>query len=176
MLLLFFKAKLCKKYFICKAGLMHISTVKCMSEKKVKDIFVEGPISPQKIAESIAQHASKKNIGAHSIFLGQVRADEKPEGIVTAIEYTAYVDMALEQMHTIREAIFQKYALTCMHVYHSSGVVPASELSLFVFVSSQHRKAAINACEELLDAIKFQLPVWGKELLDNQQTIWKENH
>lgn len=84
--------------------------------------------------------------------------------------------MALEQMHTIREAIFQKYALTCMHVYHSLGVVPAGELSLFVFVSSQHRKAAIDACEELVEAIKFQLPVWGKELLDNQQTIWKENH
>jgi molybdopterin synthase catalytic subunit len=147
-----------------------------MSEKNIKNIFVEGPIAPKKIADSIAQHSSKKNIGAHSIFLGQVRADEKPEGKVTAIEYTAYVDMALQQMHNIREALFQKYALTCMHVYHSLGVVPAGELSLFVFVSSQHRKAAIDACEELVEAIKFQLPVWGKELLDNQQTIWKENY
>jgi molybdopterin synthase catalytic subunit len=42
-------------------------------EKKVKNIFVEGAISPEFIAESISKHSTKKNIGAHSIFLGQVR-------------------------------------------------------------------------------------------------------
>ena len=47
-----------------------------MKTKSIKNIFVEGAIAPQKIANSIAQHATQKNIGAHSIFLGQVRADE----------------------------------------------------------------------------------------------------
>ena len=45
--------------------------------RKPKNIFVEGPISSDKIATSIQNHSSKTNIGAHSIFLGQVRADEK---------------------------------------------------------------------------------------------------
>ncbi|WP_298301225.1 molybdenum cofactor biosynthesis protein MoaE [Hydrotalea sp.] len=147
-----------------------------MKANTIKDIFVDGSITPQEIAESIAQHATKKNIGAHSIFLGQVRADEKTEGVVQAIEYTTYKDMALEQMHMIREALFEKYELTCMHVYHSLGIVPAGEISLFVFVSAVHRKAAIAACTELVEAIKFQLPVWGKEILVNQNTVWKENH
>ncbi|MDE3124562.1 MAG: molybdenum cofactor biosynthesis protein MoaE [Bacteroidota bacterium] len=147
-----------------------------MKEQPIKNFFVAGPISPQKIAESIAGHSTKKNIGAHSIFLGQVRADENKEGTVQAIEYTTYQAMALEQMHQIREALFKKYTLTCMHVYHSIGLVKAGEICLFVFVSSVHRKDAIAACEEMVEAIKFKLPIWGKEILDNQKTVWKENH
>lgn len=146
-----------------------------MKEHKVKNIFTEGPIPAQKIAEDIQKHATQTAIGAHSIFLGQVRADVKETGTVTAIAYTAYTEMALEKMHEIRESLFAKYPLTCMHVYHSLGTVLAGEICLYVFVSSPHRKAAIDACEELVEAIKFQLPIWGKEILNNQATAWKEN-
>ena len=90
-----------------------------MSDKSIKNIFVEGAISPAFISESIAKHSSKKNIGGHSIFLGQVRADEIEGGIVSAIEYTANTQMALEKMAEIREEIFSQFPLTCMHVHHS---------------------------------------------------------
>lgn len=146
-----------------------------MKEKKIRNIFAEGAIPVQKIADDIQKHATQTQIGAHSIFLGQVRADSKEGGTVTAIEYTAYTEMALEKMAEIRETLFAKYALTCMHVFHSLGRVAVGEICLFVFVSSQHRKAAIDACEELVEAIKFQLPIWGKEILDNEDSTWKEN-
>jgi len=146
-----------------------------MKEKKIRNIFTEGAIPAQKIADDIQKHATQTQIGAHSIFLGQVRADSKEGGSVTAIEYTAYTEMALEKMTEIRETLFAKYSLTCMHVHHSLGRVAVGEICLFVFVSSQHRKAAIDACEELVEAIKFQLPIWGKEILDNQDSTWKEN-
>lgn len=140
-----------------------------------KNIFVQGAISPEKIAKSIANHSSKTDIGGHSIFLGQVRADEKEGGNVYAIDYTAYEEMALEKAFEIREAIFAKYPLTCMHIYHSLGEVKTGEICLFVFTSSKHRKAAMDACEELVERIKKELPIWGKELVDNAQSVWKEN-
>ncbi len=146
-----------------------------MSDKKPKNIFVAGPISPAFIGESIQHHSNKTNIGAHSIFLGQIRADVQNGQTVSAIEYTTYEAMALETMHEIREAIFSKYELTCMHVYHSLGKVAAGEISLFVFTSSVHRKAAIDACEETVERIKSELPVWGKELFENEGYQWKEN-
>lgn len=146
-----------------------------MSEKKVRNIFVEGAISVQKIADSIQSHATKLDIGAHSIFLGQVRADEKDNKLVASIEYTCYQEMALEKMHEIRERIFAKYDLTCMHVYHSLGNILVGEICLFVFTSSKHRKMAIEACNELVEAIKFELPVWGKEIYQDQTIVWKEN-
>ena len=146
-----------------------------MTERKPKNIFVKGPIAASFVGESIQQHSTKTGIGAHSIFLGQVRADIIGEKAVTGIEYTTYEDMALEKMHEIRESIFSKYPLGCMHVYHSLGIVPAGEISLFVFTSSAHRKAAIDACEEAVERIKAELPVWGKELFDNATYQWKEN-
>lgn len=136
---------------------------------------MNGPISPESIAKSIANHSAKTDIGGHSIFLGQVRADEKEGGKVTAIEYTAYEEMALEKAFEIREAIFSKYPLSCMHIYHSLGEVKVGEICLFVFTSSKHRKAAIDACSELVERIKKEVPVWGKELIDNEGSVWKEN-
>ena len=144
-----------------------------MKDNKPKNIFVQGAISPSFISESIAKHQSKTTIGGHSIFLGQVRADDKDGKTVTAIEYTAYEEMALDRMQQIREAIFEKYPLVCMHVYHSLGKVPAGAVCLFVFTSSKHRKAAIDACEETVERIKAELPVWGKELFADETHQWK---
>ena len=147
-----------------------------VSEKKIKNIFIEGPVTAAFIAEQIQKHAFKKDIGAHSIFLGQVRADIISGNIVAAIEYTAYTEMALGKMHVIREAIFEKYDLTCMHVYHSLGTVKAGEISLFVFSSSQHRRPAIDACNEIVERIKKELPVWGKEVFEDASYQWKVNN
>ena len=144
-------------------------------ERKPKQIFIQGAISSSKIADSIQKHSSKTDIGAHSIFLGQVRTDEKPEGIIQAIEYTTYEEMALQKAFEIREDIFAKYPLTCLHIYHSLGVVKTGEICLFVFTSSKIRKAATEACNEMVERIKNELPVWGKEIIDEKKSLWKEN-
>ena len=144
-------------------------------ERKPKNIFVQGPISAEKIATSIANHSKKKNIGGHSIFLGQVRADEIDGSTVEAIEYTAYEEMALQKAFEIREAIFKKYPLTCMHIYHSLGEVKTGEICLFVFTSSKHRRPAMEACDELVERIKAELPIWGKEIMENSNESWKVN-
>jgi molybdopterin synthase catalytic subunit len=146
-----------------------------MSERKPKNIFVQGPIGAAFIGESIQKHSTKTEIGAHSIFLGQVREDMIEGKKVSAIEYTAYEEMALQKMQSIREEIFAKYDLACMHVHHSLGKVQAGEISLFVFTSSAHRKAAIDACSETVERIKSELPVWGKELLEDETYQWKVN-
>ena len=62
--------------------------------KKPKKIFVKGAITADFIASSIAKHQTKTAIGAHHIFLGQVRNDLIDEKEVVAIEYTAYEEMA----------------------------------------------------------------------------------
>lgn len=147
-----------------------------MNQKKLKNIFVDGAISAMFIAEQIEKHSTKTNIGAHNIFLGQVRDDVINGKKVSAIHYTCYETMALEKMHEIREAIFEKYDLTCMHVYHSLGIVKTGEISLFVFTSSQHRRAAIDACNEVVERVKNELPVWGKEIFEDSTYTWKANN
>ena len=146
-----------------------------MREKKIKNVFVDGAITPEKIATSIAHHQVKTNIGAHDIFLGQVRADVIEEKEVIAIDYSCYEEMANQTFDEIREAAFKKYDLTCMHIYHSKGVVKTGEICLFVFTSSAHRKDAMDACRYLVEEIKVKVPVFGKELFLDNTHVWKEN-
>lgn len=155
-----------------------------MSETKAhkkRDIFIEGPIDPAFIAESIAKHATRTDIGAHEIFLGQVRADMAagPDGRssarTAAIEYTAYRDMANEQMLPIREEAFARWPITCLHVHHSLGTIQAGELCFFVFASAPHRQAAREAVAYVTDEVKKRLPIFGKEIVADGSHQWKRN-
>ncbi|MBJ7880408.1 molybdenum cofactor biosynthesis protein MoaE [Gelidibacter salicanalis] len=140
-----------------------------------KNVFKQGPISSEFIGASIAKHQSKTGIGAHNIFLGQVRADEIDGKAVAAIEYTAYEEMANKKFHDIRETTFEKFNLTCMHIYHSLGTVKTGEICLFVFVSSPRRKDVFKALEYVVEAIKKEAPVFGKEIFEDQSHQWKVN-
>ena len=113
----------------------------------MKNCFKDGAITPEFIATSIAHHQVKTNIGAHQIFLGQVRNDLIDGKEVVAIDYSAHEKMANKAFHSIREATFDKFDLTCMHIYNSKGVVRKGEICLFVFVSSAHRKMVQQAIE-----------------------------
>ncbi|HAP68829.1 MAG TPA: molybdopterin converting factor [Flavobacteriales bacterium] len=145
------------------------------TEKKPKNVFVQGPITPEKIATSIAHHQVKTNIGGHDIFLGQVRADEINGKTVKAIDYEAYEEMANKKFHEIREAAFEKFDLTCMHIYHSLGRVNAGEICLFVFTSSAHRRECMEATRFLVEEIKANAPIFGKEVFEDETHVWKEN-
>jgi molybdopterin synthase catalytic subunit len=143
---------------------------------KKKTVFIEGAISPEFIAESIAKHQSKHSIGAHNIFLGQVRADEIDSNQVSAIEYTCYEELADKKLFEIRESAFEKFNLTCMHIYHSLGKVEAGEICFFVFVSSKRRKDVYDATEYIVNRVKEDLPIFGKEIFQDQTHQWKINN
>jgi molybdopterin synthase catalytic subunit len=147
-----------------------------MKEIKPKNVFIKGAITSDFIGQSIAKHQSKTTIGAHNIFLGQVRADLIDGKTVSAIEYTAYEDMANAKFYEIREATFEKFNLTCMHIYHSLGKVNTGEICLFVFVSSPRRKEVFKALEYVVEEIKAKTPVFGKEIFEDKTHQWKVNN
>jgi molybdopterin synthase catalytic subunit len=146
------------------------------TEKKKKKVFTSGPISAAFIGDSIQKHTTKTTIGAHDIFLGQVRADVINGKTVSCIEYTAQEELAEETFHTIREDAFSKFNLTCMHIYHSLGKVNAGEICLFVFVSAPHRADAFEACRYITERIKKEVAIWGKEYFEDESYQWKANN
>jgi len=148
---------------------------KIMEKQKEKSAFVKGPISPDFIARAIEKHQSSTQIGAHDIFLGQVRADLIEGKAVGAIEYSAYEKMAARKFEEIREDAFAKFDLSCLHIYHSMGIVRAGEICLFVFVSSPHRKEVFEALHHVVEEIKKEVPVFGRELFEDDSYQWKVN-
>jgi molybdopterin synthase catalytic subunit len=140
-----------------------------------KTVFIQGAISAEFIGQSIAKHQSKHTIGAHNIFLGQVRADEIDGNSVVAIDYSAYEEMANEALDAIREKAFAQFDLVCMHIYHSLGIVNAGEVCLFVFVSAKRRSQVYTATETIVNWIKTEVPIFGKELFEDATHQWKKN-
>tara|TARA_R110002049_G_scaffold304688_2_gene500187 strand:+ start:5171 stop:5614 length:444 start_codon:yes stop_codon:yes gene_type:complete len=146
-----------------------------MKKENIKNVFLQGAISSQFIADAIAKHQSKTQIGAHNIFLGQVRKDIIDDKTVKAIAYTAYEEMANLKFHEIKEATFAKFNITCMHIYHSIGTVAVGEICLLVFVSAPHRQVVFDALNDVVEEIKAQVPVFGKEIFEDSSYQWKVN-
>lgn len=143
--------------------------------KTIKSVFIDGAISSDFISKKIAAHQHKTEIGAHSIFLGQVREDKIDGKNVIAIEYSAYEEMANQVFHDIKESVFDKFDITCMHIYHSLNRVNCGEICFFVFVSAPRRKVVFEAIEYVVETIKQQTPVFGKEILEDDSFTWKQN-
>lgn len=95
---------------------------------------------------------------------------------VVELQYTAYEPRALKTMLTICKTIRQKYSLVSIAMIHRLGVVPISEESVLIAVSSPHRQAAWKAGEEALEECKRQVEVWKKEEFGGAEGgMWRAN-
>lgn len=138
-------------------------------------LFTEGPIDHSTITNALTQLSHDCENGAHQIFLGQVRTDRIDGHTVVAIEYSAFEEMVEERLEKITDQIFDQFPIKALHIRHSLGLVPAGSVSLFVLISAPHRQAAFDAARSLVDRLKAELPIWGKEIFDNQHSQWKVN-
>jgi molybdopterin synthase catalytic subunit len=142
----------------------------------LKKILVDGPITQEIMSSILAMLAKKTDTGGHSVFMGQVRADIKGTKRVKAIEYFSYEKMAEAEAGKIKDSILTEFNdVKSVEILHSVGVVMAGEVSLFVLVSAGHRHHAIDACSKAVEMIKATLPVWKKEIFEDNSTMWKEN-
>ena len=62
-----------------------------------------------------------------------------------------------------------------MHIYHSLGKVQVGEICFFVFVSSRRRKEVYEATEYIVNSVKENVPIFGKEIFEDQTHQWKVN-
>jgi len=139
-----------------------------------ENYLIAGPVPPGKISELVEKMGRKTDSGGHMIFLGQVRADEIEGKRVRAIEYSAYSEMVNVEADKIKKTVFSEFAdVKSIIIIHSIGIVKAGEISLLVFVSAGHRKHAMEACSKTVELIKANLPVWKKEIFEDDSHLWK---
>jgi molybdopterin synthase catalytic subunit len=136
--------------------------------------LTEGPVSGDILLNLIMTASGKTDSGGHMIFLGQVRADEINGKKVRAIEYSAYTELVDLEAEKIKNIILSEFSdVKSVDIVHSTGVVNAGEISLLVFVSAGHRHQAILACSKTVELIKENLPVWKKEIFEDNSHLWK---
>ena len=140
-----------------------------MHEVKATARFVDGHIVFPR------EENAPENAGAVAEFYGIIRADTINGLRVKAIEYTAYRPHADDIMYALALTQMQRYNLLSCTIIHSLGIVDAGLSSLFIRCTSAHRKEALDGLCDLVERVKAELPVWGKEHFEGGGYQWKKN-
>lgn len=108
--------------------------------------------------------------GAIVTFSGDVRNHDNGKS-VTSLEYEAHPD-AKKIMETVTNAVVQKHDVIKVAVGHRYGPIAMGESAFVVAVSAAHRKEAFEACQEIVDEVKANLPVWKHQVFADGSDEW----
>ncbi|MDA3948896.1 MAG: molybdenum cofactor biosynthesis protein MoaE [Spirochaeta sp.] len=142
--------------------------------------LTEGPISFGRAAEVAGEWAAQGDIGGIVTFEGIVRADTTEAGSVTAIEFTAHEEIATGEIGRVVAEVVDAArggeGIRGIHLEVAIGRVAVGEIPLLILVGAVHRREAFAVCETLLERLKSEVPLFGKELTAEDGYRWKENH
>ena len=105
---------------------------------------------------------SRTDIGAVVSFSGICRADEDSSKIA-ALTLEHYPDMAEEEIKRHVDEAISRWPLNGVTVIHRVGRFMPGQNIVLVLTASQHRKAAFEAAEFLMDYLKTSAPFWKQE-------------
>src|SRR3981189_2075640 len=115
------------------------------------------------IAQEIsALTKGRTDIGAVVSFSGICRGSESSEPIA-ALTLEHYPEMAEAEIARHAETAMSRWPLTGLTVIHRVGRIAPGENIVLVLTASQHRQAAFQAAEVLMDYLKAHAPFWKRE-------------
>lgn len=117
---------------------------------------------------------SRTDIGAVVSFSGICRADEDGAK-VTALTLEHYPGMAEEEIRRHANEAISRWPLNGVTVIHRVGRFMPGQNIVLVLTASQHRQAAFQAAEFLMDYLKTSAPFWKREE-SATGTGWVEAH
>lgn len=126
------------------------------------------PIDVAELTHEMQRHEA----GAVATFVGTVRAETPGEKELTALDYTAYDDMAIEQLKAIRRKAGEKFAILDAAIVHRLGRVPLGDASIAVVVVAAHREGAFDALRYIVDTVKSDAPIWKKDHWSDGSESW----
>ncbi len=109
--------------------------------------------------------------GAALLFLG-ISRQFTGERETVELAYEAYHEMAERELARLEAEARRRWPLVECAIVHRLGVVPISEASVAVVVSSPHRDEAFEAGRWLIDALKETAPIWKQERWADGATEW----
>ncbi len=128
----------------------------------------DGPISVDAHLAAVTHPGA----GAVALFVGRVRDhDPSAVGEVTALEYTAHPD-AEDVLARLVAATASTAGVLGAAATHRRGLLPVGEIAVVVAVATAHRTLAFRLCEELVETMKRELPMWKREILVDGSHVW----
>ena len=122
---------------------------------------VDRPIALGEVVEAVGGAAQ----GGIVTFTGTVR-DETAGRRVLRLEYEAYVPMAERKLAELGEAIGRAHG-AAVAIVHRVGVLRPGEAAVVIACAAPHRTPAFRACEECIETLKRDVPIWKREVYED---------
>jgi molybdopterin synthase catalytic subunit len=119
---------------------------------------VERPLRLDEVVEAV----TSPGLGGLVTFTGLVR-DVSRGRRVERLEYQAYLAMAERSLALIAEEVGARHQARAA-VIHRIGVLRPGEAAVVIACAAPHRAQAFRACEELLERLKHEVPIWKREV------------
>ena len=120
--------------------------------------IVERVIDPAALVAEVADGAN----GATVVFLGTVRRENDGRA-VNGIDYSAYAEMAAEEMTRILNEACDRYSIASAVIEHRTGTLAIGDISIGVATEAPNRRGAMDALHYIVEETKARAPIWKLE-------------
>lgn len=110
--------------------------------------------------------AGRHDIGGVASFVGLVR-DTAGGSKITAMTLEHYPGMTEKMLAEIDEEARSRWPLDATLIVHRYGRLEPGDRIVLVATASGHRRAALEACEFLIDWLKTKAPFWKLEATES---------
>lgn len=108
--------------------------------------------------------------GAIATFTGRVREKDSADDPATEfLEFETYEGVAQQRFATIREELEAREGVYEVLMHHRTGVIESGADIVFVVVLAGHREEAFRAVEDGINRLKDEVPIFKKEVTDDDQ-------
>ena len=122
----------------------------------------------------VSEHAALVDdaaAGAVVTFAGVVR-DHDHGRSVTALDYEGHPSAAAVVEEVAADVAAAFPGVRALAVTHRVGALGIGDVALACAVAAEHRRQAFDACSELVDAVKRELPVWKRQEFTDGTEEW----
>lgn len=137
-----------------------------MTDQQISAYLTNQPIRVKEILASVESELC----GAVVSFSGNVRSQDQGKNILS-LEYEIHPSSEEVLIRVVKEVCAKFEILYCTAV-HRFGEIPIGESALLIAVSAAHRQPALQACAQLVDEIKSQIPIWKHQVFSDGTSEW----
>ncbi|HEY6101263.1 MAG TPA: molybdopterin converting factor subunit 1 [Anaeromyxobacter sp.] len=122
--------------------------------------LVDRPLALEEVLAAVAA----PGLGGVVTFTGTVRNETRGRRVVR-LEYEAYREMAEKKLAEIGAAIAAAHGAD-VAIVHRVGVLAPGDAAVVIACAAPHRTAAFRACEECIERLKKDVPIWKREVFE----------
>lgn len=133
----------------------------------VRAELTEHPIELTEHEALVAHEAAGAVVG----FSGVVRDHDGGRGVLR-LEYSAHPTAQQTLAEVAAEIAADSQGVRAIAVSHRIGALDIGDAALVAAVAADHRGAAFETCQRLVDTVKERLPVWKHQFFSDGSEEW----